>query len=73
MDAASRSGWYGLDWYKRREPELVETVGYLITKNKKCVTVIQSFNDLKSVDGALTIPRGCVQSIEILGKSNDNK
>ncbi len=68
LDACRSGGWSSLDYYKKRTLAKCRTTGYLINKDRKHVTVMQSLgSDVDGTDG-ITIPRSNIQKMRILKK-----
>ena len=60
--------WVQRDEALGLEPSHILSVGYLIHRDKTKVIILQSITDVGDlVMGALVIPKGCVQSIKVIG------
>lgn len=73
LDASSHMGWVGEDQYKRilDHNVEVETLGFLVRKDRKNVVVIQTLSDSENTCGignVMKIPTGMVKKIHPLGK-----
>ncbi len=67
IDASSKGGWGSVEWYlKNSQPSLCRSTGYLLRKDAKAVTLVQSLGDHKDGTDAIAIPRSCVKRIRYL-------
>ncbi len=69
-DSVSYTGWRTQsvidDWFKNGI-DVMESVGYLYKKSKKCLIIVQSvhaYDEDTNLSEALRIPMGCVISIK---------
>jgi hypothetical protein len=65
-DIASHQGWSPLSEHLAAGTALCFSVGYLIRKDKKQVTILQSVCQDGDVTESLCIPRAVIQRIRIL-------
>jgi len=61
-DANVSGGWRSREEYEKAELSVGLTVGYLLTKNRSIVTVVQSQAGSR-VSDSITIPRCTIKSI----------
>lgn len=68
VDSASRGRWDSIENYRKEVPAYCRSIGYLITKNKNVVILLQTqgCNTANDALDAITIPRGCIQRIRRL-------
>lgn len=58
---SSRASWSTEDTLKSAKPLVVDTVGWLIAENKKCVTLASSVNiEDDNYGGDMTIVKSCI-------------
>jgi hypothetical protein len=68
VDSASRGRWDSLENYRNEVTAKCRSAGYLITKNKRVVILLQtqSVNTMNDALDSITIPRGCITRIRHL-------
>lgn len=68
VDSASRGRWDSLATYQKEVPAYCRSIGYLITKSKTAVILLQTqgCNTVNDALDAITIPRGCITKIRRL-------
>ena len=69
LDSASTRGWTDLTAYTDSGLVTCRSVGYLLSKSKESIRVLQSQSNHGGTSEMLAIPRVCVQSIRTVGKS----
>jgi len=65
VDSYAEHGWCRIDELTMIPP-LVESVGYVLQRNRVSITIVQSISDTEHYDHVMTIPRGCIKSIKEL-------
>lgn len=71
-DAFSRDAWKGISEIKTTTPAVIDTVGYLIRKDKKFIAVSHSVANEEESDRedeaccTIFIPRGMIRSMKVL-------
>ena len=64
IDSATRSSWHvlsGKDSFSQ-----IRTVGFLVKKDKNCISVALSMDEDKWVSDTISIPRKCIIKITLL-------
>ena len=72
-DSCAITGWHNQGKFEDYDVSPCRTVGYLLGKDKKKITVLQSISNSPSFCEALTIPRGNVKKITYLKEDSDAK
>ena len=69
VDSVTFGGWRSVESYREHtKPETIRTAGYLLSKTRTHLTIIQSF-DVDSegnITDAITIPRSVVRNLTYL-------
>jgi len=65
LDTAQYSGWFGSRDDIPTAPLKMESVGWLIERNKAVIVLAMTAGEFKRGD-FLVIPAGCVQSVDLL-------
>ena len=65
VDSGSWSGWREAKEVPRGLVEC-QTVGWVVTSNRRVLTVVQSLNEHQQVTEAWSIPRSCVRKVQVL-------
>lgn len=65
-DAWTHGGWDKLEDYKNQEPIECHSVGYLITNNRRHLTLLQTVSASGKGTDSITIPKSWVQEIYYL-------
>ncbi len=69
VDSASRDRWHELS--DDDKPSEIRTVGFMVRKAKSHITVCHSYDeDGNDIIAAISIPRGCINSIKRLSCSD---
>ncbi len=68
MDSATIDGWVSVDFAESFAPSDCETVGWVVKKTPKYITVTASKSDTVNYSQLMTIPRKCVISIKELAE-----
>jgi len=58
-------GWDFKDGLEQLKPVYVRSVGFLFADNDDFITLVQS-DSSDQINGMITIPRGCIQGIDVL-------
>jgi hypothetical protein len=70
VDSCSRGRWDSLETYRKEQPALCRTCGYLVAKTKTYITIALSQGDMTAMSNnvldSISIPRGCVTKIRRL-------
>ena len=71
-DSCSNAAWASQEWHeKNASPSACESIGYLVTRNKKQISLAQSISSTGNITDVISIPRQCATSIEVIGFSTE--
>ena len=65
-DACSMSGWRDISQYRTHKPSSVVSVGYLLKKTKKVVTLVMTQGEEDDCNGAMAIPVPWITKYRVL-------
>ena len=65
VDSTRLDGWNNKETIKKNGLSFIKSIGYLIKKNNKKVTICHS-NGSDEMLGILHIPKGCIKKIKII-------
>jgi len=67
VDATGRSPWDTEEEHMAKPMAVIESVGHLLKRGRKTVSIAMSHDIVHGgVADTLHVPRGCIQSIEVL-------
>lgn len=66
VDSAARGHWDSIEEYRKHDIVTCRTAGYLLKKNKRAVTIIQSQHAESGLSDAMAIPMRAVTRIRRL-------
>ena len=69
VDSATVDGWVSVGFAESFAPSVCETVGWVVKKTPKYITVTASKSDTVNYSQLMTIPRKCVTSITGLAET----
>ena len=62
-DSCTRDGWDCVESYLDMVPAEVTSIGWLLSKTRQSVTLVQNFSPNGLVSSSITIPRGCIKEM----------
>jgi hypothetical protein len=68
-DSCSGGGWSTADQYAKRDVLPACSVGYLLSRDRTRIIIVQSQAENGDVNDCITIPRGMVKQIRVLEKA----
>lgn len=63
QDAYGIARWDSLEEHKARTTAPIKSIGYLVTRDRDKITIVQSVGDSGSCADSLTIPKGWVVKV----------
>lgn len=70
IDSVASGGWRKIEDYETREPTNCVSVGYLVSKTRERIVLLQNLNpENGDASDSMTIPRACVKKIYYLTRS----
>ena len=65
-DACSHYGWRSIDNHRANKLSVCQTVGYLLKKDSKSITLAQSIDDSGSTTESIVIPKAGIVKMKTL-------
>jgi hypothetical protein len=65
-DSTSMAYWQSIAEHAKEKAAQIQTVGWLIYRDKNRLIVLQSKSDLGRANGSMIIPAGCVRKLRRL-------